>query len=78
MRRGVPYFVFGICRTPPSLWSYTFDIVLNFLAPAKIILYFIIKVKVHSSCEIEDFVETYLCKLCGILQSRVLRVVCPH
>ena len=25
--------------------------------------------------EIEDFVETHLCKLCGILQSRVLRVL---
>ena len=24
----------------------------------------IIKIKIHSSCEIEDFVETHLCKLC--------------
>ena len=39
---------------------------------------YIIKIKIHSSCEIEDFVETHLCKLCVILQSRVLRVVCPH
>ena len=38
----------------------------------------IIKIKIHSSCEIEDFVETHLCKLCVILRSRVLRVVCPH
>ena len=32
--------------------------------------------KIHSSCEIEDFVETHLYKLCVILRSRVLRVVC--
>ena len=36
----------------------------------------IIKIKIHSSCEIEDFVETHLCKLCVILRSRALRVVC--
>ena len=36
------------------------------------------KIKIQSSCEIEDFVETHLCKLCVILRSRVLRVVCPH
>ena len=34
--------------------------------------------KIHSSCKIEDFVETHLCKLCVILRSRVIRVVCPH
>ena len=39
---------------------------------------YIIKIKIHSSCEIEDFVETHLCKLCVILGSRALRVVCPH
>ena len=38
----------------------------------------IIKMKIHSSCEIEDFVETHLCKLCVMLRSRVLRVMCPH
>ena len=38
----------------------------------------IIKIKIHSSCEIEYFVETHLCNLCVILRSRVLRVVCPH
>ena len=35
------------------------------------------KIQIHSSCEIKDFVETHLCKLCVILRSRVLRVVCP-
>ena len=34
------------------------------------------KIKIHSSCEIEDFVETHLCKLCVILRSRVLQLVC--
>ena len=35
---------------------------------------FLQKMKIHSSCEIEDIVETHLCKLCVILRSRVLRV----
>ena len=35
------------------------------------------KEKIHSSCEIEDFVETHLCRLCVILRSRVLLGVCP-
>ena len=35
-----------------------------------------IKIQIHSSCEIEYFVETHLCKLCVILRSRVLRVLC--
>ena len=39
---------------------------------------YIIKIKIHSSCEIEDVVETHPCELCVILRSRVLRVVCPH
>ena len=38
----------------------------------------IINIIVHSSCDIEYFVEAHLCKLCVILRSRVLRVVCPH
>ena len=33
-----------------------------------------VKNEIHSSCEIEDFVETHLCKLCVILRSRALRV----
>ena len=36
--------------------------------------YILYKMKIHSSCEIEDFVETHLCKLCVILRSRALRV----
>ena len=36
------------------------------------------KIKIHSTCEIDDFVETRLCKLCVILRSRVLLGVCPH
>ena len=35
-----------------------------------------LKKKIHSSCEIEDFVENHLCKLCVILRSRVLLGVC--
>ena len=42
------------------------------------VVFFFFLIKIHSSCEIEDFVETYLCKLCVILRSRVLRVVYPH
>ena len=34
--------------------------------------------KINSSCDIEDFVETHLCKLCVIVRSRVLRDVCLH
>ena len=35
-------------------------------------------IKIFSSCEIEIFVVTHLCKLCVILRSRVLRVVCLY
>ena len=48
------------------------------LARSPYVYIYIIKIKIHSSCEIEDFVETHLCKLCVILRSRALRVVCPH
>ena len=41
-------------------------------------LAYIIKIEIQSSCEIEDFVETHLCKLCVTLRSRVLRAVFPH
>ena len=39
---------------------------------------YITKLEIHFSYEIEYFVEIHLCKLCVILRSRVLRVVCPH
>ena len=32
----------------------------------------------HSSCEVEDFVETHLCNLCVIIRSRVLLGVCSN
>ena len=32
--------------------------------------------KIHSSCEIEDFVETHLCKLCVILPDRAHYELC--
>ena len=35
-------------------------------------IYMYIKIKIHSSCEIEYLVETHLCKLCVILRLRVL------
>ena len=31
--------------------------------------YLVIKIKIHSSCEIEYFVQTHLCKLCVILST---------
>ena len=34
------------------------------------------KIKIHSNCEIEDFADTYLCKLCVILRSRIFLGVC--
>ena len=33
-------------------------------------VYYILKIEIHSSCEIEYFVETHICKLCVILRSR--------
>ena len=30
----------------------------------------LIKMKIHSSCELEDFVETHTCMLCVILPDR--------
>ena len=34
------------------------------------------KTKIHSGCEIEDFIETIIYKLCVILRSHVLLGVC--
>ena len=36
------------------------------------------KIKIHSSCDVEDFVETHFCKLSVILRSLVLRGVCLY
>ena len=44
----------------------------------KSIDYILLKYMKLSIREIEDFVETHLCKLCVILRSRALRVVCPY
>ena len=44
----------------------------------EVLFRYIIKITLHSSFEIEDFVETHICKLCVILRSRVLLGVCPH
>ena len=36
---------------------------------------FYYKIKLHSSCEMEEFVESHLCRLCVFLRSRVFRGV---
>ena len=52
----------------------------TFCSPRRLFLgsrddqYFFYK-KPHSSCEIEDCIETHLCELCVVLRLRVLRVV---
>ena len=38
-------------------------------------LIYIMKIKIHSSWEIECFVETHICKLRVILRSRVLPLI---
>ena len=32
--------------------------------------------KIHSSCEIEDFVETHLCKLCVYIYTILANIIC--
>ena len=46
----------------------------------KLINIHIVNMEIHSGQlgDIEDFVETHICKLCVILRSRVLLGVCPH
>ena len=44
----------------------------------RVILYLEVKIKIPSSCEIEYFVETHLCKLCVILRLREQLGVCPR
>ena len=36
------------------------------------------KNKIHSSCEIEDFVQTHLCKLCDTSIARITGCVCKY
>ena len=42
--------------------------------------YKLCKTEIYStySCEIEEFVDTHLCKLCVMLRSRMLLGACPH
>ena len=44
----------------------------NFRSTWTCTIYISVKIIIHSSCEIEDFVETHLCKLCVILRSRAM------
>ena len=71
-----PYYknyLWKLKYTPPAMRS-------NILSKLIFATYgvHIIKIKIHSSCQIEYFVDTHLCKLRVILRSSVLRVVCPH
>ena len=82
------YVRVGRCKTTNCSSLFCFlSVCLTFSQPANVLLdpprpplHFvfldIIKIKIQSSCEIEDFVETHLCKLCVILRSRALRVIC--
>ena len=56
---------------PPEMTCQGRSDYLNTGYPTAAVFFFIIKIKIHSNCEIEDFVETHLCKLCVIL--RVLK-----
>ena len=47
-------------------------------AMTRAITVYILKLIIHSSCELEDLVETHIRKLCVILRSRVSRVLSPQ
>ena len=48
------------------------EIVLAFSSgTGRMYIVYIIKIKIHSSCEIEYFVETHICKLYVILRSYI-------
>ena len=68
----VLFAVLVISYMPNIIRSVTLPVLLLYVPGTNI------EIKIHSSCNIEYFVETHLCKLCVILRSRVLRVVCPH
>ena len=80
----VQHFPLGYLEAYPTL--HMLSLVLNFVVGGFItylvrfytVTSIIIKIKIHSSCEIGDFIETHLCTLCVILRSPVLRVVCPR
>ena len=69
----LPLFKVDIKRVCGGRCSLTGD-----LGPRPIGGVYLKKKTFHPNCEIEDFVETHLCKRCVILRSRVLRVVSPH
>ena len=71
----------GVDKSKWHPWCSFFFFWLYYLSTKKFVLlwvYMFIRIIIHSSWEIEDFVETHLSKLWVILRSRVLRVVCPH
>ena len=68
----------GVCSITAWPRSTQIGVMYTYIMCGSPVHSYIMKIKIHSSCEIEDFVEIHLCKLCVILRSRVLRVVCLH